>query len=118
MNRLLVAVLVVLVATTLASCGGSSLTDAQVAWCRSHDATANIFSSGDQDNAVLVTAKNLGITVPQAVLDSEAFTRAMNLGLNPPEPAPSPGQDYGTVMASWRKSADYARACIAAFDSR
>jgi hypothetical protein len=66
------------------------------------------------DDAVLETAAKLGISIPDSVKSANDGWNAYNLGVKDTNVA----DDWETVLADWRKTSDYTRACVAAFDLR
>lgn len=98
-------------ALVVVGCGGA-LSDAQRLWCEGHDMTQS-YTFGDNDDRVLQAAEDLGIAVPEVLTSANNTFHLWNAGGggNPPEGWPD-------ALDAWRKTADYARACIAAFDSR
>ena len=106
-------------ALSIAGCGSSvSLTDAQLIWCGKHNMTplAGFAAAGVSDtvdDAVISAAKGLKIQVPAIVLEADSIFIARNLDAGAPFNPPTGWPD---AMKQWQTTADYARACIAAYD--
>jgi hypothetical protein len=110
------------VVVLVAACGGTpaaTMTDAQLLWCGEHNMTPvlSIGSfAGTVDNAVLEAARKLGITIPPDITAADAAFATVNLTGDTSILNTMP--DWPTAMKAWVTTPDYARACIAAFDSR
>ena len=96
--------------------GGESagLTDAQRVWCSDHDLERQ--EGGNYgDGAVVEAAVTLGLAVPDSISEGLELLKAFSRG----ESVDGPDD---TAMAAdlqeWRATADYARACVAAYDGR
>ena len=97
---------------------GASLTDAQKLWCGAHDMTPllSIGSFSDSvDDAVLQAASKLGIAVPDVLKEANSVFAMANLTGQFDGSTP---EGWPDAMKTWRTTGDYARACIAAFDSK
>jgi hypothetical protein len=111
-----------LVIALVAACGGTptaTMSDAQLLWCGEHNMTPiqSIGSfAGTVDNAVLEAARKLGITIPPDIETADTIFIGNNLTGDDQSLNSLP--DWVSAMKAWAKTADYARACIAAFDSR
>jgi hypothetical protein len=103
----------------LAGCTGSaaapSMSDAAKIWCAKHDGTT-LAVAGGYDDLVLQAADKLNIKVPDKLKAANAYFSLWNMTGNPP-PGDIPDGWYNEQQA-WRQTADYARACVAAFESR
>ena len=67
------------------------------------------------DDAVLQAADHLHIQIPDAIKGANSNFTTVNVTgdiqlMNPPD-------NWPAVMASWAKTSDYARACVAAFEA-
>lgn len=107
MRRLLV---IALIAGVTTGCG-SSLTDAQRVWCRSHDMSQPTYF-GTNDGVVIKAAESLNIAVPDSIRFANAYFE------NAGRPTPDLPQGWPAALDQWRTTSDYARACVAAFEGR
>jgi hypothetical protein len=99
----------------ISSCG-PALSDAARIWCLEHDTTSpNPALVGAGDDAVLQAADALGIEVPPEV---EAANRAFLLYQMGNDDLSGVPEGWTDVRDQWRTTADYARACSAAFEAR
>jgi hypothetical protein len=72
---------------------------------------------GTGDDQVLRAAAKLGIAIPEPVSKANEIFIGQNLFGVSEDVNALPDRWYDD-LAAWSKSGDYARACIAAFDSR
>ena len=91
-----------------------TLTDAQVLWCSRHDVTG-LAGISDMDNAVIKAADALGIAVPSSIVSADSTFAFVNMTGNN-EMLNTLPEGWMDDFYAWRTTADYARACIAAFE--
>jgi hypothetical protein len=111
-----------LVVLTVVACGGApspTMSDAQLLWCDKHNMTPLVSIgafSGKEGSEVLQDARKLGLTIPPDIDKADGIFATMNLTNDSNLANTLP--DWNAAMKVWVQTPDYARACVAAFESR
>ena len=105
-----------LVLAVAAAACGSSLTDAQALWCSGHDMTG-LMGISNTDNLVLRAADSLGIEAPGSITRADSVYAFANMS-GSIDLLDTLDAGVWDELDAWRTTADYARACVAAFELR